>query len=251
MLILFGRKYLAYFQIARLKKKIKNNPFLGIKQQDDSYAYKVGGYTISYKVKESPSGVKTVEWLSLKRRLTLIEEKILNIKKSLTKFFIYQRWVTLFRPSVIIVLMAPLIIFYLVMEESFKRIEHFKWMVARITGVSAESIGYAGGGMFSISGQKRSIKGEVEPVKINFNPLRWLFFSDTADVSFWSNKANRYVSYPVTINDKGDVWLDSKDGKMHGNMQTDKIIWDEPVGPIKTSGHRVAVEDGKLKIFDE
>ncbi|MDP3731753.1 MAG: hypothetical protein Q8R31_01805, partial [Candidatus Omnitrophota bacterium] len=117
ILTLFVRKYLAHFQIARLKKKIKNNPSIGIKQQDNSYAYKVEGYTISYKVKESPSGVKTIEWLSLKRRLTLIEEKIINIKRSLNKFFIYQRWVTLFRPSVIIILLAPLIILYLGMEE--------------------------------------------------------------------------------------------------------------------------------------
>mgnify|MGYP001617523615 CR=1 FL=1 len=255
ILILFGQKYLAHFQISRLKKKIKSNPDMGTKQQDNSYAYKEEGYTISYRVIESPLGVKAVEWLSLKRRLTVIEKNILDIKRSLNKFFLYQRWVTLFRPSVIIVLTVSLIIFYLgIKEESFKRIGHFKWIVAQITGISPESIGYTDAGWFNISGQKMSVEGEVEPVKISFNPLRWLFFSDTANVSFWSNKLNRYVSYPLTINDKGDVWLDKKSEQVHGKVLSDKIVWDPPQRAgirAKVSGHRIAVEDGQLKIFDE
>jgi hypothetical protein len=255
ILILVGQKYLAYFNIFRLKKKIKNNPSIGIKQQDNSYDYKEEGYTISYRVKESPLGVKAVEWFFLKRRLTFIEEKILDIKRSLDKFFLYQRWVTLFRPSAIIVLMVSLIIFYLgIMEQSSKRIEHFKWIVARMTGISPKSIGYSGAGWFNISGQKRSAEGEVEPVKISFNPLSWLFFSDTANVSFWSNKLNRYLSYPLTINDKGDVWLNKKSEQIHGRVLSDKVVWDEPQRTgirSKVSGHRIAIKDGKLKIFDE
>ena len=113
ILILFGQKCLTHFQVSRLKKKIKNHPFIGIKQEDNSYDYKKEGYTISYRVNEPLLGVKAVEWLSLKRRLTFIEEKILDIKRGLSDFFLYQRWVTLFRPSAIIVLLASLIIFYL------------------------------------------------------------------------------------------------------------------------------------------
>ena len=156
ILILFGQKCLAHFQISRLKKKIKNNPFIGIKQQDNSYDYKEKGYAISYRVKESLSGGKAVEWLSLKRRLRFIEEKTLGIKRSLSKFFAYQRWVTLFRPSAIIVLMVSLIIFYLgIKEQSFKRIEHFKWIAGQITGITPESIKYVGAGEFQVFGRKR------------------------------------------------------------------------------------------------
>ncbi len=251
ILILFYQKSKAFLRIFRLKNKIKNNPLIGIKQEDNSYYYKGKGYTISYRIKESFAGIKIVEWLTLKRRLTTFEEKVLNLKRALDNFFLYQRWITLFRPLVVIVLVASLIIFYLGMEQSFKRIEHFKWIAAQITGVSPESISYAGEGWFKIFGQRGSKDREVEPITISFNPLRWLFFSDTANVSRWSEKSNKYITYPVTINDKGDVWLGKKSGQIHGNALGDKVVWDEPQGVREVPGHRIAIEDGKLKIFDE
>lgn len=255
ILILFSRKSLTYLRIFRLKNKIKNNPLIGIKQEDNSYYYKGKGYTISYRIRESFAGIKIVEWLSLKRRLTTFEEKVLNLKRALDKFFLYQRWIALFRPSVVIVLITSLIIFYFgIKEHSLKRIERFRWIVAQITGVSPESISYAGEGWFKISGQKRSLDREVEPITISFNPLRWLFFSDTVRVSRWSEKSNRYIDYPISINDKGDVWLGKKGEQIHGRALGDKIVWDEPqrVGiREEVSGHRITVEDGKLKISDE
>jgi len=263
ILILVGQKYLAYFNIFRLKKKIKNNPSIGIKQQDNSYDYKEEGYTISYRVKEFPLGVKAVEWLSLKRRLTFIEEKILDIKRNLDKFFLYQRWITLFRPSAIIVLMASLIIFYLGMEQSSKRIGRFKWIVARITGISPESIKYVGGGWFDVFGQRRFLDKGGDPVTVSFNPLGWLFFSDTAHINRWNKELNKYVTYSVVVNDKGDIWLDKKDGKIqgkglvkknkqiHGKIQADRIIWDEPTGSLQVSGHHIGVEDDRLRFIDE
>ena len=114
ILILSCRKHLARFQFFRLKKKIKNNPSIGIKQGDNSYNYNAGGYTVSYRVKESPSGIKAVEWLYLKRRLTFFEKKILDIKRNLNKFFLYQRLAALFKLWVLIVLLAAWTIFYLV-----------------------------------------------------------------------------------------------------------------------------------------
>jgi len=242
-------------RVIQLKKKIRNNPLIGLKGDGNRYSYKEEGYTVSYIIQESSTGIKSVEWLSLKRRLTFLEEKILNIKREINNFFLYQRWLTLFRPSAIIVLVASLIIFYLgIKDYSLKRIERFRWIIAQITGISPESINYTGEGWFNISGRKRSVEGEVEPVTIGFNPLRWLFFQDSANVSLWSEKLNGYVSYPLTINDKGDVWLGKHDGQVHGKTLGDKIVWDESQrGGIraKVSGHRLAIEDGKLKIFDE
>lgn len=251
ILILFGQKYLVHFQISRLKKKIKKNPSIGIKQQDNSYDYEEEGYRISYRVKESPLGVKAVEWLSLKRRSAFVEKKILDIKRSLDKFFLYQRWVTLFRPSVAIVLMASLIVFYLGMEHSFKRIKHFKWIVAQITGIAPESMKYVGAGQFQLFGHKRYFDKELEPVTISFSPLGWLFFSDAANISRWNPKLNKYLTYSFTIDDRGDVWLGKKDGQIHGKMQADKIIWDEPAGTSRYEGHQIRVEDSKLKFIDE
>ncbi|MDP2043886.1 MAG: hypothetical protein Q8K15_01800 [Candidatus Omnitrophota bacterium] len=131
ILILSYRKHLAHFQFFRLKKKIKNNPSIGIKQEDNSYNYNERGYTVSYRVKESPLGL-TVEWLHFKRRLTFIEKKILEIKRNLDKFFLYQRWAALFSLSLIIILLVALTIFYLgVKDQSGQRIGHFKWIIAQ------------------------------------------------------------------------------------------------------------------------
>ena len=255
ILILFCQESLTYLRIFRIKNKIKNNPLIGIKQEDNSYYYKEKGYTISYRIRESCAGNKIVEWLSLKRRLTTFEEKVLNLKKALDKFFLYQRWVILFRPLVVIVLITSLIIFYFgIKEHSLKRIERFRWIVAQITGVSPESIRYAGEGWFKISGQKSSKDREVEPITISFNPLRWLFLSDSANVSRWSEKSNKYITYPVTINDKGDVWLGKKSGQIHGRVLSNEVIWDTPQRAgirEKVSGHHIVIEDGKLKIIDE
>ncbi len=252
ILILFCQKYLAYLRIYRLKNKIKNNPLIGIKQEDNSYYYKEKGYTISYRIRESPAGIKIVEWLSLKHRLTTFEERVRNLKRALDKFFLYQRWLTLFRPSVVIVLFASLIIFYLgIKDYSLKRMEHFRWIIAQITGISPESIRYAGEGWFKIAGQKSSKDREVEPITISFNPLRWLFLSDAANVSLWSKKLNRYVDYPVTINDKGDVWLGKKSSQIHGRVLGNEVIWDAPQGVREVLGHDIVIEDGKLKIIDE
>ncbi len=255
ILILFYQKSKAFLRIFRLKNKIKNNPLIGIKQEDNSYYYKGKGYTISYRIKESFAGIKIVEWLTLKRRLTTFEEKVLNLKRALDNFFLYQRWTTLFRPLVVIVLITSLIIFYFgIKEHSLKRMERFRWIIAQISGISPESISYAGEGWFKISGQKSSKDREVEPITISFNPLRWLFLSDTANVSLWSKKSNKYITYPVTINDKGDVWLGKESSQIHGKVLGNEVIWDAPQREgirEKVSGHRITVEDGKLKIIDE
>lgn len=255
ILISFSQKYLVFLRISRLKQKIKRDPLIGLKDEDDSYYYKEKGYTLSYRIRESPDGIKKVEWLSLKRRLTFFEKYIFNIKKDLNNFFLYQRWLILFRPSVAIILITALIIFYLgIQENSLKRIERFRWVIAQITGIRPEAIGYTGAGLFTIAGKKTSLDKKPEQVTISFNPLRWLFFSDTATVSRWSEKSNRYLNYPVTISDKGDVWLDKKSGQIHGRVLDNSVVWDEPQKTgtrDKVSGHHITVENGRLNIFDE
>lgn len=242
-------------KIFRLKKKIKNNPFIGERQQDDSYNYEENGYRLNYRIKESASGRQVVEWLSLRRRLRFIERKTLKIKRKLDNFFSAQKWTILFRPSAIIVLVISLVILSSVIGEySNKRLGHFKWIIAQITGISPEAIRYEGQGRFKVSGERTSLDREKEPVIINFNPLRWLLFSDSAKISHWSKKLNRYLDYAVTINETNDVWLKKDGGQVHGRVSGDKIIWDEPqrVGITEeVFGHQIVIEDGKLKILDE
>lgn len=228
---------------------------MGIIQPDGSYDYKLAGYTMNYRIKESGAGVKTVEWISLKRRLSFLERNFKKIEKTLNNFFLYHRWSVLFQPLVVVVLIASLIIFYFgIRENSLKRIERFKWVVAQIAGVSPESIEYRGEGWFKISGQRRTLEKETKPVIISFNPLSWLFFPDTANVSNWSKKLDRYITYPIAMSDSGDVWLDKRDSQIHGKVIGNKIIWDEPQRTgisQEVSGHRIAIEDGQLKFIDE
>jgi len=256
ILILFCKKCLAYLTISRLKNKIKNNPLIGTKQEDGSYYYKEKGYTISYRIREPTAGVKPVEWLFVRCRLTTFEEKALNLRRAIDKFFLYQRWITLFRPSVVIVLCVSLIICYLgIKENSLRRMEHLKWIVAQITGINQGSIRYIGEGRFTITGERSPRDKEAESVTISFNPLRWLFLSDnTANVSLWSKKLNRYIDYSVISNDKGDIWLGRKNRQIHGRVQGNQVIWDTPLKVglgEETPGHNIVIEDGKLKIIDQ
>jgi hypothetical protein len=226
---------------------------MGLKEDDDRYSYKEKGYTVSYIIQESSTGIKNVEWLSLKRRLTFLEEKILNIKRDINKFFLYQRWVTLFRPSAIIILTISLIIFYLgIKENSLRRIERFRWIAAKITGVSIESIEYTGEGKFKVTGKRNLLDRVVDPVTISFNPIGWLFFSDAVNINRWNTKLNKYNTYSVTMSDKGDVRLEKKTGRFHGRALGGEVIWDKPPDTMqKVSGEDVIVEDGKLKFIDE
>ena len=139
------------------------------------------------------------------------------------------------------------------MEQSFKRVERFKWIAGQITGITPESIKYVGAGEFQFFGRKRYLDGkEVNPVTISFNPLGWLFFSDTAHVNRWNPKLNKYLTYSFTINDKGDVWLGKKEGQVYGGkVEDNKIMWNEPAGDSRYKGHDIVVEDGKLRFIDK
>lgn len=255
ILIFLSQKILNHFRFFCLRKKIKNNPLIGVRQEDGSYYYKERGYAADYKVKNLPAGNKEVEWLFLKHRPTFLGRRIINAKRGLNKFFLYQRWAILFRPLVLFFLVASIIIFYgQIREHSFKRIGYFKWIISQMTSIGPESIEYKGKGLFTITGQKTSAQRDVSPINISFNPLRSLFFSDTAKVSLWSQELKGYISYPVTVTDKGDVWLDKRGGLVHGRVTGDKIVWDEPQRAgirEEVSGHRITIEDGKLEILDE
>ena len=235
----------------RLKKKIKKDPFIGILQQDNSYSYEEEGHIVNYRIQESLPGVRTIEWLSLKRRFGFFERKLFHIKRSLNKFFLYQRWLSLFRPQVAVILIVTLMISYFVVTHSLKRIEHFKWIASRITGVSPEAIRYEGGGWFNVIGQRGPLDRNIEPVRIRFNPLGWLFFQDTANITRWNPEVNSYIDYSFTINDKGDVWLERENVPAQGSVLGNNIKWDEPQGVRRVPAQDIVTKGGKLEIIDK
>ncbi|MCX5704062.1 MAG: hypothetical protein NT066_06205 [Candidatus Omnitrophica bacterium] len=258
VLILFCQKSLVRLRVFRLKKKIKNNPLIGVKQEDNSYYYKQKGYCLSYRIKESPAGIKTVQWLSLKRRLRFFEGGILSIKRSLVKFFLYQRWLVIFRPFILFPLIISISIFYFGLVETQKaRVERLKWLVASAVGASPDQIQYIGDGWLEVSTQRKTaVDGVMEPVRYAFNPFTWFFSSQAGFVSRWRGEPFGYVTHPVVYNEEGEVWINKEGTWRHGMFTGGKVIdWDIPQGTGiragKVHGHQISTEDKKLHIQDE
>jgi len=96
-----------------------------------------------------------------------------------------------------------------------------------------------------------------EPIKYTFNPLKWLFFSDTGFIKRWrsESRGGGYVTHPVAYNERGDVWVKKKDAWEHGRITGNVIKWDTPqvtgMSIRKTTGHEVSTQDRKFKVIDK
>lgn len=244
-----------YYKIifAALRKKIKKSPYIGQGQDDGTHLYTKGSYSINYRKSILPDGKLCIEWVSHKRRLGPYEEKIRRTKKGFLEFWYYQRWLVLFRPPLIFLLIIGVFLFYYgVLETQEAKIERLKLIVASAVGINTQDIQYIGDGWLEISGQRKKVAdGTTESVKYTFNPLRWLFSSDTGFVKRWLSGSGEYVKYPVVYNEKGDVWLKEKDTWQHGIISDQNIKWDIPQGTAGVAGHQVSTEDKKLKIIDK
>lgn len=235
------------------KKKIKKNPYLGYKDTEGTYEYREGPYSLKYRIVKGDNGQEKVEWIYLKRRLNRYEISRRKVDRSLFRFRHYQKWMILFKPSILLVLFTSAVIFYFGLAQPHNaRIAQFKWIASQITGINPESIEYTGEGRFRISGRRETLNRALDPITISFNPIGWLFFSDTFNINRWNTKLNKYNTYSVTFSDKGDVWLQKKKGQFHGQTLGNEIIWDRPPDTLqKVFGNDVIVKDGKLKFFDE
>ena len=251
-------------RFAILKKRIKNNPYIGKEDTGATYVYKKGDYSIRYRIIKLPQGQIGVEWVSQKRRYSAYEEKAKRIKKGFFDFWHYQRWFFFFRPPIIFILITVILLFYFKMTQTREIMaQQLKWIVASAMGISSDEIQYIGDGWLEISGKRRRIVEKIneptryvyEPIKYTFNPLRWLFSSDTGFIKRWRSESGGYATHPVVYNDRGDVWLKKKDTWAHGQIGGETIKWDTPqvtgFSLKKTPGHEVSVEDKKIRIIDK
>jgi len=237
---------------AALRKKIKQSPFIGQGQDDGTYLYTKGSYSINYRKSILPDGKLCIEWVWHKRRLSPYEEKIRRVKKRFLEFWYYQRWLLLFRPPLIFLLIIGVFLFYYgVLGTQEAKIERLKLIVASAVGINTQDIQYIGDGWLEISGQRKVADDTTESLNYTFNPLRWLFFSDTGFVKRWRRGSGEYVKYPVVYNEKGDVWLKDKDAWQHGIISDQNIKWDTPQGSARVTGQEITREDKKLKIIDK
>lgn len=251
--ILCLQKILTHFRILRLKKKVMNNPLIGIKEGDNNYCYRQKGYTLNYRIHELASGAKTVEWLSLKRRLTSAGRTAINIKKGINNLFIYQKWIILFRPQIFFVLIGSVIIFYFGIIETYnKRVERLKWLVASAAGVNPSQVQYIGNGWLEISAQRNTADRINEPVRYTVNPFKAFFSSEAGFVTRWKGGSLGHVTHPVVYNESGDVWINKEGAWAHGKFTKDSTVeWDTPQGTRQVSGHEISTQEKKLYTTDK
>ncbi|OGX18890.1 MAG: hypothetical protein A3K83_01090 [Omnitrophica WOR_2 bacterium RBG_13_44_8b] len=255
-ILILSHESFVNFKFSRLKRKIRNDPLIGEREEDNNYYYKEGSYGVSYKIKEMPSGIKTVEWVFNKRRLTYIEEKALKAKKFISNLFLYGRWMLIFRPPIIFLLISSIIIFYFGLIETQKtRINRLKWVVASASGVDTSQIQYIGDGWLQISGKRKTATDKInEPVRYTFNPLRWFFSSEAGFITRWRGKTFGYVTHPVAFNDKGDVWISKEGTWRHGKLNKGRAVewdWDRPQGTRRVTGQEFSTEDKKPHFQDK
>ena len=253
-ILILSHESFVNFKFYRLKRKITNDPLLGERGEDNNYLYKEGRYGVSYKIKEMPSGIKTVEWVFNKRRLTYLEEEALKVKKLISNLFLYERWTIIFRPPVIFLLISSIIIFYFGLVQTQKaRIGGLKWVVASAAGMDPGQIQYIGNGWLQISGKRKMAADRInEPIRYAFNPLGWFFSSEPGFVTRWRGKTSGYVTHPVAFNDRGDVWLNKEGTWMHGKFNKDRAVeWDTPQGASKVIVQELSIQDKKLYIQDK
>lgn len=244
-------------KIAQLKRKIERNPFLGERDLDGTYLYKEGAYRLQYIVIESEQlkGKRSIEWLQIKRRLSPSEERLRGKKRPFAKFWHYQGWLSLFRPTAIILLMAVVLIFYFALIEPQKaKVERYRWIIAKVLGIKPDQIEYIGGGWIEFGTKRKTVvDDQYEPTRLRLNPFRWLLRNEAAYVDRWLG--DKYSSHQVVYSDMGDLWLRYKGEWQHGTISGEEIKWDSPLGggirAGKVSGHEISTEEGSLTIRDK
>lgn len=238
---------------AILRKRIKKNPYIGQEESGGAYLYKKDGYSINYRITKLSDGRVRIKWLSHKRRLGAYEEKIRVTRKGFFDFWHYQKWLVFFRPWILLFLLVSIFLFYSeVMETQEIKMARLKGAVAFAIGINPKDVQYIGDGRLEISAQrKKTAEGTTEPISYTFNPLGWLFSSEGGFLRRGRGQPYGYVTHPIAVNDKGEVWINKEGSWRHGRFVDRNIEWDIPQGSAKVSGHQISTEGKELQIIDK
>jgi len=243
-------------RIYALKRKIRRNPYLGIRDSEGTYLYSQGRDTIKYEIlnmDESQGKKPPVKIISIKSRLTESEIARMRTKKIFTNFFRYRTWIYLFRPPIVLSLILGMSILYFGIIEPYEtKVNRFKWIIAKVIGVEPDKIEYRGG-LFEIFGKRRiAYKNDIEYVSLAFNPLNIFSSKEIGYVTRW-NKDTGYITNPISYDGGGNVWIKYKDTWEHGIISKDEVKWDNPQGTAnwKIFGHEISTKDKDLRIIDQ
>lgn len=242
-------RIISKLKVSFLKKEIKKNPFIGIKDLDDTYLFKKEGYILRYRIVDLPSGDKEIKLISYKCRLTGFEEFIYKIKRFIGRAVLYPRLKT----SVIISLFLIIVILYIwILIPQTVKINFYRWSAARMIGVSPEQVEYKEAGWFEIYG-KRIIPEDkrTEPLTFTINPLRWLFFSDYGYVTRWRGKEyGGYKTHDLRLDEERKISIKETGRPAHGKFEGDKIKWDVSKGKGLPLTQDIEIKEEGIRIID-
>jgi hypothetical protein len=244
------------FRINALKNKIRNRPFIGVKDNSGIYVYKKGKFIVEYRVlDQGAQATKSplVKIISIKHKLTDPELKIIRAKVFFRKAFQFQTLAYLLSPRIIMsFIFGCLILYFAVIEPYEKKVDRFKLIVAQAMGIDPKQVEYKGG-LFSIFGRRQvAYKEDLEYISFNFSPFNLFSSKSTGYVTRWS-KERGYTTNPISFDSGYNVWINLSGSWEHGLISNDEVKWDNPQGIAnwRISGHKISKKDQDLYIIDK
>jgi len=243
-------------RIYALKRKIRRNPYLGIKDSEGTYVYRQGRDTVKYEIlnrDESQGKKPSVKIISIKCRLTESESRRMRIKELFINLFRYRRWVCLFRPPILLPLILGVSILYFGVIEPYEtKVNRFKWIIAKVIGIEPDRIEYRGG-LFEIFGKRRiAYKDDIEYVSLTFNPLNIFSSKAVGYVTRW-NKDTGYITHPISYDEEGNVWIKYRNTWERGIISKNEVKWNNPQGTAnwRISGHGISTDNKGFTVIDQ
>lgn len=240
-------------KIWNIKRKIRSNPLIGTKDADGTFLYTEGRFTIRYQlIKSEPQEKKIPRWISVKIKTSPHKLSLRKFSDEVADFWHYQKWVFLFRPSTLAVLIfISLIIYFGAIEFQPGKGYVIRWLASRAIGVSPNAIEYRGSGWIRVAGTRTTIEKEYEPLHYDVNIFRLIVFNDTGSVTRYWGDEKRPVIHPVGADESGEVYFKREGGWQKGEIKESAVEWEKPQAVGSKEGkivRGVIVETTKDKI---
>lgn len=242
-----------------MKKKIMANPFIGTRDEDDTFQYKEGRFTIKYAISyaKTPEAKDIPRWISVKIKCPFHKNIIKKTGEELADIWHYQKWLILFHPSTIAVLIfIGVIVYFGAIEFQPGKGYFVRWVASRAIGVSPDAIEYKGDGWIRVAGTRTRIDKELEPLHYDVNVFRWLVFNEPGSVTRYQGDEHRPVTHQIGADDTGEVYFKRQGKLQKGEAEDGSIKWETPqaVGgkPEKLiTGQTIETTKDKIEIRDK
>jgi len=250
----------------KMECMVSRNPDLGLQDKDGNFVFRRRDLALTYKVTEPDdgTGLKKVEALFLERRLTHHENKLRNLKERIVQLWSSGNFIDILEPR----FLTPLVLVGLVLYFNVFQPEHFRERliesaVSRLLGIDAKSVKVQPDGIITISANRMDPSdGSIMPVSFNFNIADWAVSEKVGYVTVKGGAAGSgehvYGTYPVTLDNNGNITVRKDDRLIKGKYTKDEIIWDEPIPTgvngkyllghniVHLNNNEILIEDNKM-----